>query len=321
MSTDKQVRFAWRLVVARIFALGLSAATLVACDDVISDPTFREWCGDTLCAWTLEEGHIERAPTWTEKDYGVSFTDTPTTISQDVTQSPTCLKFSTIADIDPAAQMTILLDFDRDGTIDATQPISSAQWTLVTNDVTAPAKYDGFTLYVKKEGTGKAVLAQLRVQSSTDCTSAAPVLTKLPIGDQCDPSASSSCETGICCNGYCAECCSDADCRGASGSDAGGGDAASDGGEIGAGACVSLQLKEQMAFGVSIDVAPKQCNPGDHHHAKGAPCVANDDCASGACDGAIVRAQTDDPDAAACTVTLPNAGSCIVTQIAGGHCR
>jgi hypothetical protein len=308
------VRVGTFALASRVGSFLFAAAVLVACDDVVSDPTFREWCGDTLCAWKLEEGHISRAPTWTDKDYGVAFLDTPTTISQEVTQSPTCLKFSTIADIDPAAQMEVAIDFDRDGTIDAHQPIASAQWTEVTTLVTAPATYDGFTLYVKKEGTGNAVLAQFRVQSSTDCTAAAIPLGHLPIGDRCDPSSATACETGICCEGMCAECCSDTDCHGASTTD-GGGDAGA--GNI----CRAITVPEPQAFGVSIPTAPKQCNPGDHHHASGAPCIANDDCTSGTCDGAIVRAQTDDPDASDCSVTLPNAGTCIVNQIAGGHCR
>jgi hypothetical protein len=303
---------------ARAAALLLVALVLIACDDVINDPTFRSWCGDTLCAWTLVEGHIKKAPTWTEKDYGVAFVDTPTTLSQSVSDSPKCLKFSTIADLDPSAQMTIAIDFDRDGTIDLTQPMGSAQWTEVVTLVTAPQVYSGFTLYLKKEGPGNAVLAQLRVQSATDCAGAPVALGALPMGDRCatgDPNGGAACETGICCGGLCAECCADTDCKAR---------ASADGGDAGAApVCWVQPLPGQNFFpgvGNLSGALPGQCDPDDHAHLSGAPCLVDADCASGACVGALLHGIIPFGDGAACD-PLADGGGCYAEYVAGGHCR
>ena len=48
------------LLVARVSA----SATLGGdCEgDIVQDPTFRDWCGDSLCAWHLDAGHVAQAP-------------------------------------------------------------------------------------------------------------------------------------------------------------------------------------------------------------------------------------------------------------------
>jgi len=300
---------------AMVFALALS---VVACDDIINDPTFRQWCGDTLCAWTLESGHIRKAPTWTDKDYGVEFVDTPTRISQMVTDSPKCLKFSTISDLDPSTQVIVSVDFDRDGTYEFQQPIPSVQWTEEETLVTAPKAYSGFTLTIEKQGNGHAVLAQMRVQSSDDCTAPAnPWKGPLPIGDHCstsDPSAA-PCETGICCYGVCSECCGDKDCKVTlqTATDAGdGGDAAV---PVSPSAICGTQPVSAPLFGL-----PGQCGPRDHLHKTGAPCLVGEDCASGVCDGAIIHGITGEPGEDAGTCNTLTTG-CFPQSVAGGHCH
>ena len=37
---------------------------------VIKDPGFDLWCGDSLCTWKLVTGEIRKAPTWHDKDAG-----------------------------------------------------------------------------------------------------------------------------------------------------------------------------------------------------------------------------------------------------------
>jgi hypothetical protein len=70
---------------------------------------------------------------------------------------------------------------------------------------------------------------------------------------------------------------------------------------------------------------PLQCDPGKGKHPAGAECLANDDCASGACDGA--RIQVSDPalldgGAGPCAPTYPDAGAgCHFGPVLGGHCR
>src|SRR5262245_25445423 len=131
-----------RLVFQLLLVLGL-ALTVVGCDvDVLQDPTFRQWCGEKLCSWSLDEGSIRRAPTWHRDDYGVDFVDTPTIISQIVADtSPQCLLFTTVADVDPTAQMTVEIDFNNDGTADYVWAVPSAAWREVKTLVSAPLAY------------------------------------------------------------------------------------------------------------------------------------------------------------------------------------
>lgn len=154
-----------------VFAFGV--ATLAGdCDgDIAQDPTFRDWCGDVLCAWHRDEGTVEPVPTWNEHDLGVSFVDTPTQISQVTTESSaSCLLFTSVADIDPAAQMSIAVDFNSDGSFESTSIIGSTQWQRVQTAITAPAAYQGITFVIRKTGTGTAILAEMRIQSSSQCT-------------------------------------------------------------------------------------------------------------------------------------------------------
>ena len=269
-------------------------------DDIVKDPTFRDWCGDTLCSWTTDSGHIERVPTWNTDDFGVSFVDQGTQISQVTDEhQATCILFSTTADIDPAAQMELLVDFDSDGVVDFQSPLGATRWRNVQAEITAPEAYAGITFHLRKEGTGTAVLAQMRVTSTTGCTAPPVQLPPQPFGGSCATGA--DCRAGLVCapNGRCSECDDEAPCG--------------DGGT-----CV------QQAY------VPWQCDPGQRLGAPGSPCTGDADCASGACDGgdlvsfATLFAQdsgcpTDvpcEPDAAidgsmsACACYLKHVGTC-----------
>lgn len=245
--------------------LVLAAVTLGGdCDgDVVQDPTFRDWCGDTLCAWTLVNGKIAPAPTWNQDDLGVSFVDTPTVIAQATTESQaTCLLFTSVANTDPSAQMTLAVDFNSDGSFEYTGALASATWQQVQTEITAPADYQGITFQIRKEGEGTAVLAEMRIQSTTGCT-AAPVAIdagSLELGEKC--SGSSVCRAGLTCTGassdpLCSQCSSSQPCP--------------DGQK-----CVARSV-----------FLPAQCAPGEGLGKKGAPCLTGSDCVSGVCDGAV----------------------------------
>jgi hypothetical protein len=242
-------------------ALLIAAATSLAalgadCEgNVVQDPTFRDWCGSSLCAWHLDSGRIQRVPTWNPEDFGVSFLDDGTEISQ-VTQedSATCLLFKTVADIDPSAQMTLLVDFDNDGIVDFQAPLGATQWHQVQAEISAPAAYRGITFHLKKEGTGAAVLAEMQVLSTTGCTAPAPVLPPQPLAGAC--ATPSDCQKGLVCTSgkLCAQCDDATPCV--------------DG--------VSCAMRVFQAA---------QCGPGQGLGKPGDPCALADDCASQACDG------------------------------------
>jgi hypothetical protein len=246
-------------------AIGLTAAAALAalgadCNgDVVQDPTFRDWCGDTLCAWTLDSGKIERVATWSPDDLGVSFVAVGTQISQVTSEhDATCLLFTTTADIDPSAQMTLLVDFDNDGTIDFQQLLGATQWRRVQTEIGVPRVYSGITFHLRKAGTGAAVLAEMRIESTTGCTephAAVPV----PLGSSCY--YTSDCTAGLFCgnDGVCAQCSDAVACP----------------------ASVACQARSVLL--------PPQCGPGRGLGGSGAPCIFDDDCASDACDGASLR--------------------------------
>src|SRR5690606_31309933 len=176
--------------------------------DVVKDATFRTWCGESLCEWTTEAGSIRKAPTWHRKDFGVELVDTPTVISQVTDKTPRCLEFTTVADVDPSAQVTIGLDFDDDGIIDHEHPVAATGWREARTLVTAPAAYASVRVVISKKGAGRAVLAQMRVQGRDTCTAPPLELRDLPLGARCATAGrGAECASGVCCEGMCAECC------------------------------------------------------------------------------------------------------------------
>ena len=160
-----------RLTLACVALFGFAMMGDDCRGDIVNDPAFRDWCGANLCAWQTDYGQIQRVPTWIAEDFGVSFLDNadgrpPGTEISQVTQEngATCILFTSVGNIDPQANMVVKADFDNDGTIDYTAPLGAANWTQVQTEITAPAGYNGITFYVAKEGTGTAVLAEMRIQ-------------------------------------------------------------------------------------------------------------------------------------------------------------
>jgi hypothetical protein len=264
---------AWLASHAGVAAPVAFAGTMLGADcqgNIVQDPTFRDWCGDALCAWHTDHGQIQRVPTWDPQDFGVSFLD-GSEISQVTEESQaTCILFTSVGDIAPSAQMTVSVDFDNDGTVDYTAPLGAATWQKVQAEISAPPAYTGITFHVSKNGTGTAILAEMRIQETTGCTATAPTLQNLGLGETC--SSTSECAAGLVCPGQ-----SDAGISVCSQCD----DAAPCGGGV---ACARWSV-----------FLPGQCGPGKGLGSAGAPCVAGSDCASGKCDGArAVSLRSDD---------------------------
>ncbi|MGH7293847.1 MAG: hypothetical protein ACRELB_02885, partial [Polyangiaceae bacterium] len=244
-------------------------------------------------------------PTWNQNDLGVSFTETPTQISQATTEAQaTCLLFTSVADIDPAADMTLSVDFDSDGTVEYTGPIGATHWQKVQQEITAPAAYQGITFTLRKAGAGTAVLAEMRIQSTSDCSAppAAIGAGSLVLGEKCGDS--SECAAGLTCAAVydgdttdllCSQCSSSQACPGDAGV-----------------ACTTRSV-----------FLPLQCGPGQGLGQPGDPCLAGSDCASGACDGATPVALGDEAGACDLDGALGDAdpSNCQWYAARGGQCR
>ncbi len=284
-----------------LLVFAVAAVTLGGdCDrDVASDPTFRDWCGSTLCAWSKDYGEIHPAPTWNANDLGVSFDLKGTQISQATTESSAkCLLFTTVADIDPAAQMALAVDFDSDGSYEYTAPLGAVAWQRVQTEISAPPAYQDITFSIRKNGTGTAILAEMRIQATSDCT-APPVgidAGSLALGERC--AAASDCAPGLVCTG--------------------------DSGDL---LCSQCSAGQPCATGVACATRsvffPAQCGPGLGLGASGEPCLAGSDCASGECDRAMpvplaVEAGMCDLDA---SLGATDPENCKEYGARGGACR
>lgn len=131
--------------------------------DAIKDPGFDLWCGDTLCAWTLERGHIERVPTWHEGDSGVSLGDN-TAIAQLSgfnSGDGTCIEFQFVAEVSDDAEVYFNVDVEGDGTDEMHERLPTSHWAPLSYAVSLPTPFDGIKFELAKSGGGTAVLAQI----------------------------------------------------------------------------------------------------------------------------------------------------------------
>jgi hypothetical protein len=331
-----KLRFLARFFIVTTTVLACALAIAGCDEDLIDDATFRLWCGESLCSWKLDQGHVRQAPTWHKNDFGVELVDTPTTISQELKNNAKCMTFTTIADVDPNAQVSVGLDFNGDGKIDYDQPIAAVGFREVKTQVTAPRSSGKLPrIFITKRGTGRAVLAQIRLQGNSNCNAPPFRMKDRQLGEPCDQPADSTqqseCKSdNTCCEGICAECCVAPKAW----------DFVPDGGGSGIakppevkcrdnGVCERRDVKHLVFFTESV---PLQCNPGRRDRPSGTTCLADDDCQSGSCEGATSTAfDKDQPansfvdaEARKCPSDFPDAGpkeSCELVNVTPGTCR
>ena len=132
--------------------------------DVIDDPGFQFWCGETLCAWTVEQGAVRKVPTWHEHDYAVELVGSPVVISQQAAEGfGYCVRIELIADVETSAMLTIEIDYGGDGSIDWTSPVSREGFRSLAWEVRPGSEANSDSIFiVRKSGEGRAVLTQLR---------------------------------------------------------------------------------------------------------------------------------------------------------------
>lgn len=172
------------------------------CGEVLRDPGFDVWCGDTLCAWTVERGDIARAPTWHDKDSGVALVGDDVAIAQlaPVTNSDgTCIVFSMVADVETAADVALNIDVEGDGSVERSESIPNAHWAPQKFAILIAPPFDGVRFELTKRGGGKAVVAQIDARvDATACDGSAAIAAagKRPNGARC--ATSDDCADGFC---------------------------------------------------------------------------------------------------------------------------
>lgn len=233
------------------------------CGQALRDPGYDLWCGDQLCAWTVDSGRVQRVATWNEGDYGVELLDEGTQISQlsPITNTDgDCIEFDLIADVDNDAQVTLGMDVFGDGTTEFTTLIPTSNWKPLSFSVAIHGRYDGIRFLLTKTGFGHARLANIAAKITPDC----PLLTvqpqPAPDGAPCDDNT--GCKSGICGGGaplfqnICVGCMG--------------------------GACGSGQTCGVAEPGSPVRTFTLACEP-DNSRQLGESCLFDIECASGIC--------------------------------------
>ncbi len=231
---DKQTNDTTPMRRAARALLCLAAAPLLMggkCDrSLVTDSGFDLWCGDALCAWKVDSGSVAKVPTWHERDYGVALLGDSAAISQLLPVSSddvVCITFDLLAEIDGSANVVLALDFDDDGSDEHTEVLPRGDWTPVHYRIVPPTYFQSVRISIRKQGAGRAVLAQIAADSTSDCAGDPPIgRLDRPLGASCE--TTDQCGGGSLClprtsNGElfpdptttrmaCGSCSSDSDC-------------------------------------------------------------------------------------------------------------
>jgi hypothetical protein len=102
-----------------------------------------------------------------------------------------------IADVTPAARVSISLDFNDDGAVEFEQLIPESHWAKLTYAVPAPPDSGSVRITFSKGGHGRAVVAQIGAHNGGDCGGSAPLPAKnRDDGVICD--TADQCASGAC---------------------------------------------------------------------------------------------------------------------------
>jgi hypothetical protein len=183
------------LSTSRLLLAGI--ALLVACgDNLIQDPSFDLWCGAALCAPWEATGKVTRVGTWHSYDYGVALQDGAVLSQAVMHDAVSCIEFEVIADVDAKAEVWLEMDFRDDGSSEYKQLIPESHWAKLSYLVKAPSWYDKLRFILRKQGKGRAVLAQIKATPSEDCSGPAVALLHRPPGAGCE--SADQCDSAVC---------------------------------------------------------------------------------------------------------------------------
>lgn len=340
---------------ACILLLAATQLGATDCGAIIEDPGFDHWCGERLCFWETERGEIRRVPTWHRGDDGVEFVGDDVAISQMTpvnSWDTDCIGFEFVADVEASAEVFLEADVFGDGTVEWRERVPTSRWDQVSFRIGLEGSYEGIKFRLTKAGAGRAVLAQIAAQVEDDCPSSVDLLAR-PLGAACLQDADCASEV---CNGWVCSTCDledvcaagqvcgrEADAPGhladwwtcvAPGS-RGLGEKCFDDAECATGACDDAGICAECSGLVACAGGATCTTDGsigaavcaDEPRPAGAACMLDDQCASGACDGAAWgRCDTDaddvcyeDDDCPARSDLTP--GACTFVAVARGTCQ
>jgi hypothetical protein len=271
----------------------------------------------------------------------------------------TCIDFSLVASVAETATVRLQMDFlaDNDGDVDYEQIIPTSDWAPLHYLVTTPSGFWKIRFILRKDGPGRAVLAQIRATASNNCKGPPVQLNNRPSGITCDDRT--QCKAGQCVDRVCGECTGPADCQNGQvcGLSSSGfalypacvapashslGERCQADAECATGFCchrvcstccdskgcatgsACQQDVNPAGSQISNSWAPSLCSPGQRLGASAAPCFRDDDCASRHCIGSAMKQCG--TDARLCTadsdcVYDPSHNGCTQTGIAHGQCQ
>jgi len=188
----KRLRWPFRIAPPVLF---LAAAPLLMgseCEKpLVEDSGFDLWCGDALCDWQVvpATATVAKVPTWNAHDLGVDLQGSLVTLTQllpSTSDQVSCLHFDLLADIADPVNVTLDLDFNDDGSVERSETLPFGSWTPIEFRITAPTYFQSLRVSITKHGEGRAVLAQIRASSASDCTDAAMATSNRPLGATCE---------------------------------------------------------------------------------------------------------------------------------------
>jgi hypothetical protein len=336
-----------------IVVIALAQVGATDCDGgIIRDPGYDLWCGNSLCAWKLVRGRIDRAATWHDGDPGVLFIDLDTTIEQFTpvnSRDGSCIRFDLIANVDESAQLALDIDLYGDGTIERSFPLATTAWQPVSYRFAIEPPFTGIRFAFTMRNFGTAVLARMHANVIPDfeCVGIEPIRGgPAPLGALC--ATATDCASQICVDAFFSSTCGACDplaptCAGGQicGLDDPGppergvplacvaagvrelnegcyGDAECESGICQLGVCSTCRANAQCDSGQDCwQVYPhgaSVCVPAFQTQARGEPCVSDFECSSGACVGKP-RRQCFDGRSCTSDANCPVDGSLVP-----GHC-
>lgn len=176
--------------------LGASLLVGAACStsSLVYDGSFGRWCGEELCDWTTDEGSIRRIATWHEHDHGLSLESTPSQISRVSDEGlGGCYRFTIVADVDPEARLLLEVDHGVDGKVEFTQRVAGRGYQRREFVTAFPAGRLGMRYVLRKDGRGKAHLADFAVSFEPECEGAGVLYAGGAFCENDDECASGSC--------------------------------------------------------------------------------------------------------------------------------